>query len=235
MVQEGCSVGRVQCQVELERGRGKEVWLGVMLVRGSKELLGWMHAEELRRRAAEGTGWVERLRGETKEGWDVNTRGVVSKAGALVADRRSVGMRGTGREGEVVGWYLPVLIEDGRLSKAGVRLSVQMRRVAVGVSAGGYEQAVRVSSRREWCKHEMDRRDLVAITGEQRQADGKSELLVEGQEVWQTWSQQGERSQVESETEWWKQSKREWRDKERAVMRRGRLRFRDRDQTYDKG
>jgi len=235
MVQEGCSVGRVECQVELERERGKEMWLGVMLVKGSKELLGWMCAEELRRRAAEGTGWAERLRGETKEGWDVNMRGWVSKKGALVADRRSGGMRGTGRKGEVVGWYLPVLIEDGRLSKAGVRLSVQMRRVAVGVSPGGYEQTVRVSSRREWCRHEMNRRDLVAITGEQRQADGKSELLVEGQEVWQTWSRQGEGPRVQNETEWWKQSKREWRDRERAVDGRGRMRFKDRDQTYDKG
>ena len=108
-----------------------------------------------------------------------------------------------------MGWYLPVLIEDERFNKAGVRVSVQMRRVAVGMTAGGYVQAVRVSSRREWCKHEMDRRELVAITGEQVQADRKSVVLVEGQEVWREWSQRGREAQVGNETEWWKQAKQE--------------------------
>ena len=138
----------------------------------------------------------------------------MSKAGALVADRRGRGTRGAGRVGEVVGWYLPVLIEDERFSKARVRVSVQMRRVAVGMTAGGYVQAVRVSSRRDWCKHEMDGRDLVAITGEQVQGDRKSVVLVEGQEVWRAWSQQGREAQVRNETEWWKQAKQEWRDRE---------------------
>ena len=42
-------------------------------------------------------------------------------------------------------------------------------------------------------------------------------------------------SQVKSETEWWRQTKREWRDRERAAVGRGRMRFRERDQTYGKG
>ena len=116
-----------------------------------------------------------------------------------------------------------------------VMIILQMRRVAVGMSAGGCVQAVRVSSRREWCKHEMDRRELVAITGEQVQADRKSVVLVEGQEVWHAWSQGGREAQVRNETEWWKQAKQEWRDRERAAGRSRRLRFRERDQTYDRG
>ena len=75
----------------------------------------------------------------------------------------------------------------------------------------------------------------MAITGEQVQADRKSVVLVEGQEVWRAWSQQGREAQVKNETEWWKQAKREWRDRERAAVGRSRLRFRERDQTYDKG
>ena len=175
------------------------------------------------------------MRGRTKEGWDVGIGGWASKTGALVADRRGKGTRGAGRAGEVVGWYLPVMVEDERFNKAGVRVSVQMRRVAVGMSAGGYAQAARVSSRREWCKHEMDRRELVAITGEQVQADRKSVVLVEGQEVWHAWSQGGGEAQVRNETEWWKQAKQEWRDRERAAERSRRLQFGERDQTYDKG
>ena len=159
----------------------------------------------------------------------------MSKEGALAADRRGKGNRGKGRTREGVGWYLPVLIEDERFNKAGVRVSVQMRRVAVGMTAGGCEQAVRVSSRREWCKHELSRRELVAITGEQVQADRKSVMLVEGQEVWREWSQRGEGAQMENETEWWREAKREWRDREQAVGGCGRLRYRERDQTYDKG
>ena len=110
-----------------------------------------------------------------------------------------------------------------------------MKRVAVGMTAGGYEQAVRVSSRREWCKHELDRRELVAITGEQVQADRKSMLLVEGQEVWRVWRQRDGEAQVGKETEWWRRAKQEWRDRERAAGRSRRLRFRERDQTYDRG
>ena len=83
------------------------------------------------------------------------------------------GDRGAGRPGEVVGWYLPVVVAEEKISRAGVRLCVQMRRVAVGTSAGGYVQAVRIRSRREWCRHKMSRKDLVSNTGELVQADGK--------------------------------------------------------------
>ena len=54
----------------------------------------------------------------------------------------------------------------------------------------------------------MDRRDLVAITGEQVQADKKSVVLVEGQEIWSAWNKQGREAQVKNETEWWRQAKR---------------------------
>ena len=38
---------------------------------------------------------------------------------------------------------------EEKFSKAGVRVCVQMRRVAVGKEAGGHTQASRASSRRE--------------------------------------------------------------------------------------
>ena len=47
------------------------------------------------------------------------------------------------KKGEVVGWYLPVrVVSEKALTRAGVRVMVQMRRVAVGRSAGAYAQAV---------------------------------------------------------------------------------------------
>ena len=64
------------------------------------------------------------MRGRAKEGWDVDIGGWVSKAGAVVAGRRGKGTRGAERAGEVVCRYLPVMIEDERFNKAGVRVSV---------------------------------------------------------------------------------------------------------------
>ena len=61
------------------------------------------------------------------------------------------------------------------------------KRVAVGRTAGGFDQAVGVRSRREWHRHMMSRKQLVGITGQRVQADGGSEVLVEGQEVWEDW------------------------------------------------
>ena len=52
---------------------------------------------------------------------------------------KAVAGRSRGIRGEVVGWYLPVrVMNEEALSGAGVRVVVQMRRVAVGRSAGAY-------------------------------------------------------------------------------------------------
>ena len=48
---------------------------------------------------------------------------------------------GQGIRGAVVGWYLPVEVVDEKtektLSRAGVRVKVQMKRVAVRITPGG--------------------------------------------------------------------------------------------------
>jgi hypothetical protein len=55
---------------------------------------------------------------------------------------------GRGKRGEVLGWYLPVSVVDEKaLTRAGVRVVVQMRRVAVGRSAGAYLGAVGIRCR----------------------------------------------------------------------------------------
>ena len=41
-----------------------------------------------------------------------------------------------------------------------------MMRVAVGKAAGGFEQAVRIRSRKEWYRHKMGRWQLVGILGQ---------------------------------------------------------------------
>ena len=47
------------------------------------------------------------------------------------------------KKGEVVGWYLLVrVVSEKALTRAGVRVMVQMRRVAVGRSAGAYAHAL---------------------------------------------------------------------------------------------
>lgn len=149
LVQGGYTVGKVRTQVVVEVDAGTEVWLGVALRAGGGDRIGWMQKDELSRRATVGQGWEERLRGTGKEGWDAAAKGWVSKAGVPDADREGGGNRGAGRPGGVVGWYLPVMVTGEKISRAGVRLCVQMRRVAVGMTAGGYEQAVRIRSRRE--------------------------------------------------------------------------------------
>ena len=65
-----------------------------------------------------------------------------------------------------------------------------MRRVAVGKEAGGFEQAVGIRSRKEWYRHKMSRKQLVGISGQRVQTDGGSEVLVEGQEVWEEYTGQ---------------------------------------------
>ena len=58
---------------------------------------------------------------------------------------------GHGLRGAVVGWYLPVqVVGEKQTNKGGVRVVVIMRRVAVGRTTAGLDQAVGVRSRQEW-------------------------------------------------------------------------------------
>ena len=114
---------------------------------------------------------------------------------------------------------------------------VLMKRVAVGRTAGEIEQATGIRCRQEWCRHRMNRKQLVGITGQRVQPDGGRGVLVEGNEVWEEWS-----GQTVEDTEWRRQAKGQWRTKEQAVVRRGwdknevhdkdRV---DRDKVYDRG
>ena len=99
-------------------------------------------------------------------------------------------MAGQGLRGAVIGWYLlVVVVDEKKLSRAGVRVGVQMERVAVGEAPGGFVQAVGIRTRSEWCRHNISRRGLVpvGISGQLVQSNGKAEVLVEGQEVWEEW------------------------------------------------
>ena len=168
--------------------------------------------------------WLDRLRGKGKEGWVVQSHRWETTSGEAAAV-------GGIRKGEVVGWYLPVrVVSEKALTRAGVRVMVQMRRVAVGRSAGAYAHAVEIRSREEWYTQAMDRKRLVGIIGSLSHADGQEEVLVVGDEVWEEWSG----SAVEG-TDWWKGAKDEWAARERAVIRRIQLRDVDRDQVYDRG
>ena len=139
----------------------------------------------------------------------------------------------------MVGWYLPVLVVDEEQMKkvGGVRVVVLMKRVAIGRTAGGVEQAVGIRCRQEWHRHKMSRGQLVGTTGQRVQADGDKEVLMEGQEIWEEWT-----GQTVEDTEWRRQAKGQWRAKEQAVVRLGgsgeveqdkdKV---DRDKVYDRG
>ena len=107
---------------------------------------------------------------------------------------------------------------------------VQMKRVTVGRLAGGFEQAVGIRCRQEWHIHKMSRSQLVDITGQRVQADGGSEVLVEGQEVWEEWT-----GRTVEDTEWWKNFKGQWRAKEQAAVRWGWNKDTERDKVFDRG
>ena len=127
--------------------------------------------------------------------------------------------------------------EEQMKKKGGVRVVVLMKRVAIGRTAGGVEQAVGIRCRQEWHRHKMSRGQLVGTTGQRVQADGDKEVLMEGQEIWEEWT-----GQTVEDTEWRRQAKGQWRAKERAVVRRGgsgeveqdkdKV---DRDKVYDRG
>ena len=148
-------------------------------------------------------------------------------------------MTGQGLRGAVVGWYLPVLVVDEEQMKrvGGVRVVVLMKRVAIGRTAGGVEQAVGIRCRQEWHRHKMSREQLVGITGQRVRADGDKEVIMVGQEIWEEWT-----GQTVEDTEWRRQAKGQWRAKEQAVVRRGWDKNEvhdkdkvDRDKVYDRG
>jgi hypothetical protein len=61
-------------------------------------------------------------------------------------------------------------MDDRELSRNGVRVVVQMRRMGVSLSKSTgrymYTQAVGIRSRREWYRDSMSRKQLVGITGQ---------------------------------------------------------------------
>ena len=76
---------------------------------------------------------------------------------------------------------------------------------------------------------------MVDIAGQRVQADGGSEMLVEGQEEWEEWAEQ-----TVEDTEWRKEVKGQWRAKVQAVVRRGWSKDLEqekvkRDKVYDRG
>ena len=183
-----------------------------------------MHSGELQRRAAGDAGWLARLRGRGREGWSVEDHSWVCSGGPAVS--------GHGQRGAVVGWYLPVMVVDEEKLKkvGGVRVRVRMKKVAVGRTAGGFGQAVGIRCRQEWRVHKTSRRQLVDITGQMVQADGGSELLVEGQEVWEEWT-----GRTVEDTRWRKEAKGLWRAREQAAVRWEWTKEEERDKVYDRG
>ena len=129
---------------------------------------------------------------------------LVNKKKKLVrwaGDKEAAEAAGQSIRGAVVGWYLPVqIVEEKGLSSAGVKVVVQMKRVAVGRTPGGFEQAVGIRTRREWCRHSMSREKLVGISGQMVQAEEVTEALVEGRRYgrsgldrqWRTMTEGGE-------------------------------------------
>ena len=226
MVGGSYTVRAVQTQVSLQGAAGRETWLGVNLHRagGKGKVTGWMKSSELQRRAAGNADWPGRLRGKAREGWNVEE--------CRWSDNGSPAVSGHGLRGAVVGWYLPVMVVDEEEMKkaGGVRVRVRMKKVAVGRTAGGFEQAVGIRCRQEWHIHKMSRSQLVDITGQRVQADGGSGVLVEGQEVWEEW-----KGHTVEDTEWRKEAKGQWRAREQAARRWEWAKDKERDKVYDRG
>ena len=140
-----------------------------------------MQSCELQRRAKGDADWLARLRGRGREGWSVEDHGWVCSEGPTVT--------GHGLRGAVVGWYLPVLVVDERqMTSGGVEVVVLMKRVVVGRTVGGVEQAVGIRCKQECHRHRMSSEQLVGTAGQRVQADGGREVLMEGQEIWEEWT-----------------------------------------------
>ena len=101
-----------------------------------------MHSGELQRGVAADGDWMARLRGRNREGWSVEEHNWVGSECPAVP--------GHGLRGAVIGWYLPVqVVDEEKLNRGGVRVVMTTRGVAVGRTAGGFDQAVGARSRRE--------------------------------------------------------------------------------------
>ena len=100
------TVKAVQSQVSLQGDAGREIWLGVDLLRegGRVKFTGWMHNGELQRRGTGDADWLARLRRRARKGWSVEDHSWVRSGGPAVT--------GHGLRGAVVGRYLPVLVVD---------------------------------------------------------------------------------------------------------------------------
>ena len=133
-----------------------------------------------------------------------------------------------GKEGELVGWYVPVVVVEERAKRR--QVEVMMRKVAVGKVAGGYDWAVGLTSRREWCRYSMSRNELVGIVVGMQTEDGGVEQVVEGQVVWDDWC-----ALVVEDTEWREAVLAEWEAKQKAVMGGKWSRAEERDKDYDRG
>ena len=100
-----------------------------------------------------------------------------------------------------------LVVDEKQMRRVGgTSVVVLMRRVAVGTTAGGVEQAVGIRCRQEWRRYKMSRKQMVDITGQRVHADGGREVLVEGHEVWEEWT-----GQVVVDTEWRRKTKGQWR------------------------
>ena len=131
------AVKAVQSSATLQGNAGREIWLGVGLCRGSRgvKIIGWIQSGELQRRVAGDADWLARLRGRGRGGCSVEDHSWVCNEGPAET--------GHGLRGAVVGWYLPVLVvNEEQMSSGGVRLKVLMKKVAVGRTAGRFEQAM---------------------------------------------------------------------------------------------
>ena len=170
----------VQSKVILQGPTGREMWLGVDLCkgRGGVKVIGWMQSGELQGRAAGRADWLARLRGKGKDGWSVENHSS-TRNGSPAAPGHGLG-------GAAVGWYLPVpVVGEEEMKSGGVKLKVLMKRVTVGRTTGGFEQAVGNRCKQEWHRYRMSRKQLMGITGKRVQADGGSEVLVERQAIWE--------------------------------------------------
>ena len=112
--------------------------------------IGWMRSGELHDRTRGEEAWHDRLRGRAVEGWSVVGLRWEIREGAAVQQHRRAGKGqkgekvGKAKDGEVVGWYVPVMVVEERANER--QVEVMMRRVAVGKVSGGYEQAVGLTS-----------------------------------------------------------------------------------------
>ena len=94
---------------------------------------------------------LARMRGRSREGWSVEEHSWVGSECPAVP--------GHGLRGAMVGWYLPMqVVDEKKLNRGGVRVVVTMKRVAVGRTARGFDQAVGIRSRREWHRHKMSKK-----------------------------------------------------------------------------